>query len=77
MEKLTFTIKVEMEHSVEKGKLKHLEEQLEHKATQLGNLMATKVREAVKMASGEISKPKITKTFSVKKKVAKKKTKKS
>ena len=77
MEKLTFTIKVEMEHSVEKGKLEHLEEQLEHKATQLGNLMATKVREAVKMANGEISKPKITKTFSVKKKVTKKKTKKS
>lgn len=72
MEKLKFQITVEVEHSVKSQKLDHLEKQLEHKAEQLSNLISTKLREAVKMADGEMGTPKITKSFSVKKKETKK-----
>lgn len=68
MEKLTFQIKVEVEHSVKGEKLEKLEEQMAHKAEQLGNLMTTKVREAVKLAGGEIGKPKVTNKLETRKK---------
>ena len=72
MEKLSFQIKIEVEHSVKDKKIDLLESQLEHKAEQLGNLITTKIREAVKMADGEIGTPKLSKSFSVKKKSTKK-----
>lgn len=68
MEKLTFQIKVEVEHSVKENGMDKLEEQMKHKAEQLGNLMITKVREAVKLAGGEINTPKVTKKLETKKK---------
>lgn len=51
---IKFDITIKVPHSTEAKKEEHLEGLLEHKAEQLKNLCVTKIREAVKMAEGDI-----------------------
>lgn len=57
MEELTFQITIKVKHTTNAKKFDSLAQNLEHKAIQLQNLCATKIREAVKMNEGEVSDP--------------------
>ena len=57
MKSSTFNISITVPHSVPKEDEEKFKTQLEHVATQLEQLGITKIREAVKLANGDIGEP--------------------